>query len=194
MDIYRLFIAAELPAQIKGALVAMQDRLRQGNPPVKWVAPQAMHLTLRFLGDTAIEQLPRLSAALKSALADRAAIRLRLNAAGVFPNERRPSVVWAGVGGAIAALAGAQADIEATVAGLDFVPEAKAFRAHLTLGRMHREARPEQHQQLSAVVRMLPAPEPLEWTVERIVLFRSELRNDGPIYTEIVDYRLQAVD
>jgi RNA 2',3'-cyclic 3'-phosphodiesterase len=194
METYRLFIAAELPAYIKAALVAMQNRLRQGNPPVTWVAPEAMHLTLRFLGETSIERLPGLGAALKTALAQHPAIRLGLSCAGSFPNDRRPSVVWAGVGGEIAALARAQAAIEAAVSDLDFKPETRPFRAHLTLGRMRREAKPDQQQRFGDAIRSLTPTPALEWTVERIVLFRSELRREGPIYTEIADCRLQIAD
>jgi 2'-5' RNA ligase len=150
-----------------------------------------MHLTLRFLGDTNVALIPNLDQAIRAALAPHSAIILRLNGAGSFPNNRRPSVVWVGVGGEIAALARAQAAIETAVVGLGFAPETKPFRAHLTLGRMRPEANPEQQRQLGAAIQSLPPPKPLEWTIERIVLFRSELHNTGPIYTEIVDCRLQ---
>ena len=190
MESYRLFVATELPPNIKAELVATQARLRHSHPPVMWVALESMHLTLRFLGETSIERLPSLRAGLSTALAQHAAIRLRLSGAGAFPNERRPSVVWAGVGGEIAALADAQAAIEAAVISLGFAPEPKPFRAHLTLGRMRRAANPEQQQRLGDAIRPLPPPRALEWTVERIVLFRSQLRSDRPVYTEIPDCRL----
>src|SRR5262245_26231199 len=158
MESFRLFIAAELPPNIKAELVGTQARLRQGNPPVTWVAPEAMHLTLRFLGETNTALIPNLARAIQASLAQHAAIRLRLSGTGAFPNERRPTVVWAGVGGEIAALAGAQAAIEAAVVGLGFAPEIKPFRAHLTLGRVRREASPEQQQRLGNTIRSLPPP------------------------------------
>ena len=194
MESYRLFIAAELPPNIKAELVGAQTRLRQGKPPVTWVAPESMHLTLRFLGETSTALIPDLARAIQARLAQHGAIRLRLSGTGAFPNERRPTVVWAGVGGEIAALAGAQTAIEAAVVGLGFAPEIKPFRAHLTLGRMRREASPEQQQRLGDTIRSLPPPTALEWTVEQIVLFRSELRRDGPVYTKIADCRLQIAD
>src|SRR5262245_20790776 len=104
MEIFRLFIAAELPADVKAELGAIQARLRRANPPMAWVAPEAMHLTLRFLGDTSAALIPRLESAIREALAPHTAMALRLNGVGAFPNDRRPSVVWAGVGGAVAAL------------------------------------------------------------------------------------------
>ena len=194
METYRLFIAGELPPEVKAELVATQERLRRSAPPVKWVAPEAMHLTLRFLGETSVALIPNLGAAIGAALAPQAAMPLRLSHVGAFPNEHRPSVVWAGAGGAIAALERVQAAIEAAVTGLGIAAEVKPFRAHLTIGRVRREASQEQQRQLGAAMRALPPLAPVAWTVERIVLFRSELRSGGPIYTEIVDCRLQIAD
>jgi RNA 2',3'-cyclic 3'-phosphodiesterase len=143
-----------------------------------------MHLTLRFLGETSVALIPNLDRAIRAGLAPHSAMTLRLSGAGAFPNDRRPSVVWAGIGGAVTALQRAQAGIEAALGGLGIVPESKPFHPHLTLGRLRRAAAPEQ-QRLGDAIRSLPPPAPLEWTVERVVLFRSELRREGSIYTEV---------
>jgi 2'-5' RNA ligase len=190
METYRLFIGAELPPHVKVELAAVQERLRQSNPPVKWVAPQAMHLTLRFLGGTDVKLLPDLGATLGLALARHAATPLRLNGVGAFPNKRRPSVVWVGVGGAVAALGHMQASIEAAVVGIGFAPETRPFRAHLTLGRARTEASADQQQRLGAAIRSLPPIAPADWIVNRIILFRSELSSAGPVYSEILEFRL----
>jgi len=185
MEQYRLFIAAELPAPISDALVAAQARLRRDAPPVKWVAPESMHLTLRFLGETDMRRLPQLGTALRTALAGQLAIGLQLTSAGAFPNIRRPSVVWVGVGGATAALERLAAALEAQVVSLGFPPEERPFRAHLTLGRVRREATPAQQERLGEAIRALPAFPQLAWMIERVVLFRSELRPNGPIYSAL---------
>jgi len=190
METYRLFIAAELPTNIKAELADAQARLRRANLPVSWVAPERMHLTLRFLGATKVALLPKLDRAIRAGLAPYSAMTLQLSGAGAFPNDRRPSIVWAGVGGALTALQGAQAGIEAALSGLGIVPEPKPYHPHLTLGRLRPEADPEQQRRLGDAIRSLPSPAPLEWTVEQVVLFRSDLRHDGPIYTKIVDCRL----
>ncbi len=72
--------------------------------------------------------------------------------------------------------------------------ETRPFRAHLTLGRVRREATPAQQEQLGAAIRSLPALAPLPWQVDRVVLFRSELRPTGPIYTELVSCQLSVSD
>jgi len=190
METYRLFIAAELPAKIKAELESIQTRLRQANLPASWVAPEAMHLTLRFLGDTSVAQIPDIERAIYVGLMPYRAMSVQLSGIGAFPNNRRPSVVWVGVGGAVAALQRTQAAIEAALGALSITPEPKPFRPHLTLGRLRREAAPEQQQRLGDTIRALPPPAPLEWEIERVVLFRSELRREGSVYTEIADCRL----
>ena len=190
METYRLFIAVELPETVKAALVAAQERLRRAGPPVRWVAPAAMHLTLRFLGETDVALLPGLAAALRDTLAAHRAVPLHLTTAGAFPSLGRPSVIWAGVGGASAALGRMAADLEEALVALGLPREPKPFRAHLTLGRVRREAGREQLERLGAAIRALPPLDPVAWTADRIVLFRSELRREGPEYTELAVVRL----
>ncbi|HEU5100842.1 MAG TPA: RNA 2',3'-cyclic phosphodiesterase [Roseiflexaceae bacterium] len=191
MALYRLFIAADLPAEVKEELATTQARLRRANPPVAWVAPGAMHLTLRFLGETSAALALDVQAAMATALVAHTPMSLRLSGVGAFPNDRRPSVLWVGLGGSVAALERAQASIEAALRGLGLVPEPKPFHPHLTLGRVRREASQDQRRQLGEALRALPPPAPLAWTLDRAILFRSELRREGPIYTEIADYRLR---
>jgi 2'-5' RNA ligase len=193
MEHYRLFIAAELPSQIKAEMISAQAQLQRAKLPVNWVAPGAMHLTLRFLGPTSAALIPDLERAMRDGLAPYTPIKLRLNGVGAFPNERRPTVVWAGVAGEVTMLQRAQAGIEAALDGLGIAPEPREFHPHLTLGRLRHTAGREQ-QQLGDAIRAMPPPRPLEWAVERVVLFRSELHSHGPIYTEIVDCRLLIAD
>jgi RNA 2',3'-cyclic 3'-phosphodiesterase len=185
METYRLFIAAEVPPDVTAQLAAAQAYLRRDGAAVKWVAPELMHLALHFLGETDVDLVPQLGAALRGVLADQPAITLRLSGAGAFPNLRRPRVVWAGVGGAISLLERAHSAAGAALDALGLPRETRPFRPHLTLGRVRREATPAQLERLSALVRSLPPLAPTPWVVERIVLFRSQLRPAGPIYTEL---------
>ncbi len=191
---YRLFIAAELPQEVKTALVAAQEQLCLRRPPLRWVAPTAMHVTLRFLGDTSSDRLPAIEQAMRGALAGHAAMTLQLTAIGAFPSPMRPSVVWAGVGGATSALERAQADLEAGLAAIGIARETRPFRAHITLGRVRNDLDAAALERLRAALRRPPVLPPIAWPVERIVLFRSELGREGSIYTEIVDCRLQIAD
>jgi 2'-5' RNA ligase len=186
----RLFIAAELPGVVRGAMQATQLALRGGRPSVKWVAPEAMHLTLRFLGDVAAPVAERIAQELHSALAGRAAPRLRLMPAGGFPDMRRPSVVWLGVGGEIDELHVLYAAVEQMLAPFGFAPETRPFRPHLTLGRVRREAGNAERAALGASIQHLPAPDQTPWQIEHILLFQSELLPSGPRYTALSDVAL----
>jgi 2'-5' RNA ligase len=185
METYRLFIAAALTSEVKAQLAGIQAQLGRERPPVKWVAPASLHLTLKFLGETDTDQVPSIAAAMRAALAAHRPVALCLAGVGAFPNVRRPSVLWAGIGGALAALARIHADLDAALAELAIPRETKPFRAHLTLGRVRREARPEQQERLGRALVALPEIEPVAWVLDRVGLFRSDLRNDGPVYTEL---------
>lgn len=185
MDTYRLFVAAALPVEVKALLADLQARLRRDGPPVKWVAPASLHLTLKFLGETAAELAPSIGAAMRAALAAHQPVELHLAGVGAFPNARRPSVIWAGVGGGEAALVRLHADLDAALAELAIPRETKPFRAHLTLGRVRREAPAEQQARLGRALGALPPIEPVTWVLDRVGLFRSELRGEGPVYTDL---------
>ena len=174
----RAFIAIDLPADVKRALGDVAAALAAGVPrgAVHWVRPEQIHLTLRFLGDTPIDRLPALAAALDDVAGRHTPFALRLTAAGCFPNARRPRVVWVGLGGEEAALAALVADLNAALAALGLPPEDKPFHAHLTLGRV-RDNRAAPNMPLAADVPALPVP------VAALRLMQSDLRPDGPVYT-----------
>ncbi len=190
MDQLRLFIAIELPGTIKDTLAEAQADLRQQYPPVRWVNTESMHLTLWFLGETATELLPQLGAALRQATIGQVAFALSLSHAGAFPNLRRPNVVWVGVGGAIPVLQQINERLGTALEPLGFTRDPRPFHPHLTLGRVKREAEPASQERLGTAIRQLPPFDDLLWQVERIVLFQSDLRPEGAVYTALDDARL----
>jgi 2'-5' RNA ligase len=185
----RLFIALELPESVITALQTAQQHLRRSTShPVKWVAPAGMHLTLRFLGDVEQTDVPAILAALEhiqQTHADAAQASLRLNAVGAFPNLKRPQTIWMGVGGDIPTLNHVQHMLTDTLEPLGFAPETRAFHAHLTLGRVRREATPHQRTLLGNALAALPKPAPQNWTMGRPILFQSTLTPDGAIYRKV---------
>jgi 2'-5' RNA ligase len=183
----RLFIALELPSEVKQVLAATQQRLRRsGQHPVKWVSVDKVHLTLHFLGNVEAEQVPALLAALEEIrAASMPAASLHLAEVGAFPNLRRPQTVWVGVGGAIQLLQQLQQDVGQAIEPLGFAPETRPFRPHLTLGRVRRDATPPQQRSLGAVLAETPKPEPVRWPLCEPVLFESTLTREGALYTRI---------
>lgn len=188
----RLFIAITLPAEVKAALAAQQEALRlqlpQEQRSVRWVAPEAMHLTLQFLGEVDSERVPAILAAIQQTSMSgdgTPPITLHLGPAGAFPNLRRPQTLWSGVGGDIVALGALQRRLSAALELLGFPPEQRPFSAHLTLGRVRREATSAHQSAIGETVRSLPPPDATSWTAEPPVLFESRLTPKGPVYMRI---------
>jgi RNA 2',3'-cyclic 3'-phosphodiesterase len=183
----RLFIALKLPTDVRDELAAVQQRLRHTEAhPVKWVAPQSIHLTLQFLGEVPEAQLPAILQALE-AVRTTAAQRspLRLAEAGAFPNLRRPQTLWVGIAGELEGLTRLHQAVIAATEPLGFQLETRPFRAHLTLGRVRREATPAQRVALGTALGSLSPPRSVTWQSGHPLLFRSTLTPTGSIYTEL---------
>lgn len=183
----RLFIALELAPAIITALERIQQQMRRsGRHPVKWVKPEAVHLTLQFLGEVPDAQVPAICDALAQvAAAQQSGTRLHLAQAGAFPNLQRPQTIWVGVAGSTAPLVRLQQTVMSAMEPLGFAPETRPFRAHLTLGRVRRDADRAQLAAVGSAIRALPAPQPVSWEMGRPALFQSTLTPDGAHYTRL---------
>jgi 2'-5' RNA ligase len=174
----RLFIAIDLPERVKNELSATAAKMGQHLPTraVRWVTRPQMHLTLRFLGDTAVSQLPRLQEELTQLAAKYHAFQLRLKGVGAFPNRKRPRVVWAGLAGDLVALQKLQAELEDRMVVLGWEREKRPFSPHLTLGRVKDAA---QMHRLDWEVKLAK----VGFEVTAVHLVQSELRPSGAVYT-----------
>jgi 2'-5' RNA ligase len=185
----RLFIALELPEPVPAALAATQQQLRRsGDHPVKWVAPESVHLTLQFLGEVEEERVPALLAALEQVQRTTYSSTmptLHLTGAGAFPNVKRPQTIWVGVGGDTAPLAQVQQAVVRELEPLGFAAEDRPFRAHLTIGRVQRNANSRQRSALGNAIAALPKPRAASWPMGVPILFQSTLTPNGAIYKRI---------
>jgi 2'-5' RNA ligase len=184
----RTFVAVEIPAEVRVALAAVQSHLRQRGVHARWVRPQGMHLTLKFLGDIPADQIPRAADALQLAAGGHAAFSLTAAGIGVFPALRRPRVIWAGFSGGTGPLADLQAGVEEQLAAAGFPREDRPFRAHLTIGRCSEAAAPAV---MAEAVTSFAGECFGGLDVSEIVLFQSELKPDGPVYTARARARLR---
>jgi len=175
----RLFVALNLPAPVREALWAATARARDLGLPVKWVRGEGLHLTLKFLGDVADEREPELAAALTRAAAGARGLALALGGFGVFPDFRRPRVVWVGITPE-PGLEILQHRVEQEFAPLGFPTEARAFRPHITLGRAARDARPAALTGLEEALGRLEFAETA--LVSALDLMQSTLQSGGPVY------------
>ena len=177
----RSFFAINLPETWCRELSRLQDRLKKTRADVKWVRPESVHLTLKFLGNVPEQTLDELCRAAGPALAQHPALALHLEGAGVFPTRNRPRVVWLGLGGQLERLNRLQKDLEAVAAQYGFEPEERPFRPHLTLGRVRSgQGRLDLLNELEKI-----QPNTFEFTAREVVLFRSDLKPTGAIYTAL---------
>lgn len=191
-DSLRLFIAVELPDEVKTVLEAARTELAAQGLAVRWVDPAGAHLTLKFLGSAPASEAPAIGAAIGQAAAAHRPFTLHTTGLGVFPHGRAPRVVWLGVDGAIEELRALQADVERLVAPLGFPTERRAFSPHLTLGRSDKQASPAQLRATGAAVAAGRQPPVVRWTVGAITLMRSELLRGGARYSAVARHTLTA--
>jgi 2'-5' RNA ligase len=150
--------------------------------PVKWVRPENIHLSLKFLGDVEETGEPELAAALTRAAGTRGEphpLTLQITGFGVFPDYHRPHVLWAGVTPE-AGLELLQHGVEQAFAPLGFPTEARAFRPHVTLGRAARDARPRDFTGLEEILAGTGFDATV--TVAEVDLMQSTLQPTGPVY------------
>lgn len=183
----RLFIALTPPPEVQRAIWAAFRPLRARELPVKWVSPDGVHLTLKFLGEVPDERRDELVAALGRAAGGTRPIPLAVRGPGVFPDPTRPRVFWAGVepGPALELLADR---VERGFAPLGFPTEGRPFRPHLTVGRAKRSARPRDFDGMDRMLEGVLVT--ADAVLETVDLVRSSPGPEGSVYHTVHRERL----
>jgi len=180
----RLFIAVELPPNVLKTIEQVQSDLKRTIPGrgAKWVSPDSVHLTLKFLGDVPAQHIDTIIAGIQKAANGFSAFFLMMEGLGCFPNTRNPRVLWLGLTGNVRGLSALQASIEGQIAPMGYPTEDRAFHPHLTLARIARDARQDEIESIGKA-----AEHGLgtlgSWRVDGVSLMRSELSPTGSIYT-----------
>ncbi len=187
MTTLRTFIAIDLSPELRANLGDLQDRLRGelGRGSVRWVQPQGIHLTLKFLGDTRREQLDEIQRALARAAATVEPFTVSAGGAGCFPNARQPRVVWVGLEETSGALLRLRNAVESEVSPLGFPTEKRPFQPHLTLGRVQRGASSADVRRVGQVVAATTTGALGEMAVSAVSFIKSDLRPTGAVYTTL---------
>jgi len=187
MNAIRAFIAIELPKITRDALGDLQARLTAHAPKdsVRWVKPDHIHLTLKFLGQVPTAQIDSITAALKHAVAGMRVFPFEVMNAGCFPDERRPRVVWVGVDEPTGVLHALQRAIELATVPLGYPSEPRSFQPHLTLGRAARDLKPADLHKLGEAVKAMKVGLLGHVHADEVVLFQSDLATSGPRYTAL---------
>jgi len=173
----RLFVAADLPRDLRDRLAAIQVQGRTWPLPVRWVRPEGIHLTFKFLGEVAPDRVGAIHEALESARHSTAPFFLTTAGTGSFPEHGQPQVLWIGIGGDLESSARLQTAIESALVGIGLEPEDRPYRPHLTLGRVKGPPRGEWRSSLAAA-----AGAPVRFEVDDFVLYESRHSPGGSTY------------
>ncbi len=186
MDVVRSFIAIHLPADVRAELTSLEDKLKaRRHPFVKWVDPEIMHLTLKFLGNVTVDSIPQIIEAMSSVAQAHYPFKLEVSGTGAFPNWQHPQVVWVGVGGESDKLNALHRDLESALSPMGFTPESRSFSAHLTLGRLRDRVTTDDRRRFAEFAQKISFEACHQFEVNAIRLMRSQLTPTGPIYSEM---------
>lgn len=188
----RTFIAIDFPAAILESIEKQTARLRRtlGDEHIRWVPVQNMHLTLKFLGNTASNHLDFLKQMLTRAADSCPPFDLHIGGFGSFPNWKRVRVLWLGIH-APAELPSLQKKLEDGATRLGFEKEARTFSPHLTLGRVRQGASPADIQRIGAAAGSIQLGNIGTVQVDSVHLYHSELRPEGSNYTKLFSVPLK---
>ncbi len=176
----RTFIAVEIDPAIRKATAALIEKLRPAGPDVKWVSPENLHLTVKFLGELDADDVAPVCAAVEKSVAETSPFTLEIRGAGAFPNLRRPQTIWVGAGQGDEQMADLVEHVEKALRPFGFRRESRRYRTHLTIGRVRSNARlgPDFPRVLGELADFQAGQMP----VEELVIFSSNLQRGGPIY------------
>ncbi|MGD2206022.1 MAG: RNA 2',3'-cyclic phosphodiesterase [Anaerolineae bacterium] len=193
MSTLRTFIAIELDEELREALGQLQDQLHRQVAPrsVRWVRPEGIHLTLKFLGDTPMDKVHEVKTVLAQAAGEVGPFTIIAAELGCFPNTRRPRVLWVGLEELTGKLMQLRDAIEAHVAPLGFPTERRRFHPHLTVGRVHRRASKSEVREIGQMVTTSEIGTLDEMTVTSVSYIKSDLRPSGAVYTTLFEAALR---
>jgi 2'-5' RNA ligase len=175
----RAFVAIDLTEAVREELASLINDLKREvpNKSIRWVRPENIHLTLKFLGDTNIDSLDQITGGLDRVGEEKPPFNLTLDKLGCFPNPRRPRVVWVGVSGHIDTLQSTQKLIDQMLNPLGWDLDKREFHPHLTIGRIKNSKK--------VVDSRLPwgnPMKPLTFPVDSLTLYESILKSSGAVY------------
>lgn len=182
----RSFLSIETSRAVKLELSLVQNRLKKIKN-IRWVAPDNIHLTLKFFGDINQEQLDDIKRIISSVCLNVRSMTLEIGGLGGFPDMDRPRILWAGLGGEIKRLFKFQTLIDRTLQKMNF-PMDKKFLPHLTIGRIKKPIKCDILKKEIADINLLKTT---KWRVDNIVLLKSQLMPEGAFYTHLWNFPLK---
>ena len=185
----RCFVALDLPADLRARIAALTERIRSAAPraDVRWSGIETLHVTLKFLGEVPEARVAAVGDALAAVAVTHAPLDLVVGGAGGFPGEARPRVVYVGILGQAAELARLAGAVDGALETLGLPRERRAFRGHLTVGRVRS---PRGAEDLAGALRAEAGATAGAWTAGEVVLYRSHLHPRGAVHEAVARFPL----
>jgi RNA 2',3'-cyclic 3'-phosphodiesterase len=183
----RTFVAIELPEIIQRDIRHLQHAFKSHRFDIRWVKPLNMHLTLAFLGNISPSVIEAVGRVVSETATAHPVFELIPQGVGVFPNIRRPRIIWAGISGQTDILRSLQAFMSSGLNRLGFKTEKRPYKGHLTLGRVKS---PLDQGRLVDALRSHQGFVSRAFSVQHLVMFKSELHPGGPFYTKLSEVPL----
>jgi 2'-5' RNA ligase len=186
MGLLRAFIAVEIPHEIQQAIFSKATSVlkKTTDSLVRWVPPENMHLTLKFLGDVSPSNVDMLTRVLRAEADSAHCFDMRIGGLGSFPSLRRPRVLYIGVQ-APAGLEALQRGVESASRRLGYESEERPFSPHLTLGRVRQDASASDQQKIRQALENIHIDSLGTARVDSVHLFKSDLKPTGSVYTKL---------
>lgn len=183
----RSFLAIELPKTILKKIEEVQRDLKSTHGDVRWVNSEKIHLTLKFFGNIEELRIDPIFKTIEEVIRNTPPFSLKVRGVGAFPHLKNPRVIWMGLVDGRETLISFQKQIDTLLKDIGFQPEDRPFHPHLTLGRMKSSRGKEE---LVGRMEKFKEEEFGTFQVERVVLFKSDLKPTGPIYTPLKEMKL----
>jgi 2'-5' RNA ligase len=176
----RTFVALDVGKAVRETAGELIGEFSGIPADVKWVDPENMHLTLKFLGDVDAREVHHVCGAVREAARGVEPFKLEIRGTGAFPNARRPRTIWLGAGEGAEQLGVLAERIESALEKLGYRREARHFSAHLTIGRIRRGG--PGVTEIGELIRKYADFDVGRAALAEAVVFSSELTRSGPIY------------
>lgn len=186
-DKIRAFVALKLPESTVSSIKRMQEDLKPYRFPVRWVRPENIHLTIKFFGEITESDIKNIGAVINNCAGNYAPLSLSAKGVGVFPSITRPRIIWAGISGEASLLFALRNDLENRFEEIGFKREARPFKVHMTIGRFRERA---DSGKLVEALRKFQSFESEIFVAGDLYLYKSDLRPEGPLYTELLSVPL----
>ena len=186
MSVIRAFIAVDLPPDIQDCLKSISEQLKEQMGPVqiRWVIPENIHLTLKFLGDVSLNNIPVLTDLLERETASLKPMVISIGGIGAYPKVRSPRVVWVGIE-APQEMYSLQRIVDTQLNRIGYAPDKRSFSPHLTLGRVSRNSTPQEVKKIGEVLASQKIGFLGVARIHGIHLYRSDLKPSGAVYTKM---------